>query len=99
MGDYGYFRGNRVKIGTCEDLYYLRADQAKDVNGGDVTGDWRPYRFRFPFPSEDAREPGSYDDPFRKLAIPGMQPPAKLASEHYPIQFRNEACGYNLCIP
>ena len=29
MGEYAKYAGERVKIGTCEDMYYLRDDQAK----------------------------------------------------------------------
>ncbi|MBA3354975.1 MAG: hypothetical protein H0U18_03355 [Pyrinomonadaceae bacterium] len=28
MGEYATFKGLSVKIGTCENMYYLRADQA-----------------------------------------------------------------------
>jgi hypothetical protein len=29
MAEYAFFMGERIKLGTCENLYYLRADQAK----------------------------------------------------------------------
>lgn len=54
MGEYATFRGQSVKIGTCEDMYYLRADQAHlvkptrgscDPRAADVQ---RAIRFRFP---------------------------------------------------
>ena len=47
MGEYAYFRGQRIKIGTCEDLLYLRADQAASVSRADTPLDWHGYRFRF----------------------------------------------------
>lgn len=27
MGEYATYKGQEIKIGTCEDCYYLRADQ------------------------------------------------------------------------
>ncbi len=36
MGEYAIYRGERIKIGTCEDMYYLRPDQVhlvKRVSG------------------------------------------------------------------
>jgi hypothetical protein len=59
MGEYARYNGSDIKIGTCEDMYYLRADQAHLVTAP-VDGMLDPIkyaaqiRFRFPFPEEDA---------------------------------------------
>lgn len=73
MGEYVLYRGEPVKIGTCENLYYVRhADFARMVAAGEVqpmSGNATPagyldgsFRFRFPFPDEDALTPFTYDD-------------------------------------
>ena len=41
MGEYAKYQGEEIKIGTCEDLYYLRADQAFKVEGIDNSLDPR----------------------------------------------------------
>lgn len=103
MGEYATYCGESIKIGTCESMYYLRADQARKVQakGGSVdpVRDAESIRFRFPFPYEDGITPGAFDDYDRKLALPGMIAPAKLADEHSIIQFVAQSHGYNLCIP
>lgn len=57
MGEYATTAsGETVKIGTCENLYYLRWDQHQQVipEAGQWSEDlYRAYRFRFPFPDED----------------------------------------------
>ena len=73
MGEYALYRGQPVKLGTCEDLFYVRyADFARMVAQGELEryiGNDAPesylsgvYRFRFPFPDEDAHQPFTYDD-------------------------------------
>lgn len=73
MGEYALYRGMPVKLGTCEDLYYVRyADFARMVAareleryiGSDAPAAYLDgsYRFRFPFPDEDDRKPFTYDD-------------------------------------
>lgn len=72
MGEYIKLDGELYKLGTCEDLYYVRFEQlaqwvcsgrAAYTPGNDQpanylgNGDQSPYRFRFPFPDEDGREP------------------------------------------
>lgn len=62
MGEYARYKGEEIKIGTCESMYYLRADQRHLVealpNNVDPVKDAGEIRFRFPFPDEDACEPG-----------------------------------------
>lgn len=100
MGEYADFNGQRIKIGTCESMYYLRADQRHLVSGGDlahVGADkyWQAVRFRFPFPDEDSIAPGNFDDFDRALTIRDM--PAPVDVNHGIRQFTTD--GYNVCLP
>lgn len=102
MSEMAMYRGTRIKIGTCEDMYYLRADQAHLVEkvpgsvDAQVDGKAGLLRFRFPFPDEDGTEPGRFE-PYNR-AVPVLCPmPADL--EHFSIQFIAQREGYNLCIP
>jgi hypothetical protein len=103
MGEYATYLGQSIKIGTCEEMYYLRADQAHKVyaesGNVDPIRDAESIRFRFPWPSEDSIAPGGFDDYDRKLSIPGMVAPAELAESHHPIQFVAQSHGYNVCLP
>lgn len=66
MGEYVKYKGNEIKIGTCENLYYtsyqkyeqaLKDGRLSEVEGNDSPTEYaKPdsgYRFRFPFPDED----------------------------------------------
>ena len=67
MGEYIRWKGERVKLGVCEDLFYVRRDDVRlMVEGGaeHVPGNAKPgeyldaslgWRYRFPFPDEDDR--------------------------------------------
>lgn len=102
MGEYAKYKGERVKIGTCENMYYLRYDQRHDVTP--LSGNVNPagperfaLRFRFPWPSEDGIEPGGNFEPFeRSVCVPGLAAPADV--EHHSVQFVAQA-GYNCCLP
>lgn len=102
MGEYATFKGEQIKIGTCEDMYYLRADQARLVSVNrshgdtDVIGCADAIRFRFPFPDEDHIEPGAFENYGRAVAVHGVQVPDGV--EHYNVQFSAQA-GYLLSIP
>lgn len=102
MGEYAKYRGESIKIGTCEDLYYLRADQAAQVvpepGSVDPVRERDGLRFRFPFPSEDDVRPGQFEDPWKGFRIPGWSIPSDWADGHGIVQFTATA-GYNLCIP
>jgi len=59
MGEYAKLKttGENVKIGTCENMYYLRfEDRYKVVYDLSFDG----CRFRLPFPDEDKEEIGNY---------------------------------------
>lgn len=100
MGEYAKYKGVSVKIGTCEDMYYLRADQARLVTPESSSVDPVKYakelRFRFPFPSEDGIEPGAFDDHAFGLRVFGATVPEGV--EHHAVQFRAEN-GYLCMLP
>ena len=56
MGEYAKHDGHEVKIGTCEDMYYLRLEDCRKVQP--IPNSLNPatcegLRFRLPFPDED----------------------------------------------
>ena len=67
MGEYAKRKsdGARVKIGTCEDMYYLRYEQrhlvAHESGNVDPARDPNGLRFRLPFPDEDHIQPGDFE--------------------------------------
>lgn len=101
MGEYAKVKGTgaHVKIGTCEDMYYLRADQAHDVwpedSSLDPVKEAEVLRFRFPWPDEDSQAPGDFEDPFRKLRVWGAEVPD---IEHGTVQFKADN-GYLVSLP
>lgn len=87
MGEYAKTAtGERVKIGTCEDMYYLRLEDANkviplsgNVNPATDTG----LRFRLPFPDEDSIEPGgNYEQYNRGLHLYKVVPDIGRDSTH-----------------
>lgn len=101
MGEYAKRTdtGTSIKIGTCESMYYLRADQRHLVqhepgnvnpNGADALS------IRFPWPDEDKIEPGNFENYGRSVAVDGVSIPANL--EHYTVQFSAHA-GYLVSLP
>jgi hypothetical protein len=104
MGEYANVRGSgeRVKIGTCENMYYLRWDQRSAVYGGDA-GQLRDpealavIRFRFPWPDEDGSAPGDFEDYGRGLRLNGLTVPAE-GVEHSTVQFKADN-GYLVSLP
>lgn len=102
MGEYAKFGGEQIKIGTCENMYYLRADQAHMVQA--VPGNVDPVkdagagiRFRFPWPDEDGHPPGSFERYERSAAIHGVPLPED-EFEHDSVQFTSQI-GFLLSIP
>jgi hypothetical protein len=88
MGEYAIYDGHEIKIGTCEDMYYLRPDQRHLVQSSTLR-DLTAIRFRFPFPDEDSRVPGDFDDHDRGLTVWGSTVPDGV--EHYLVQFKADA--------
>jgi hypothetical protein len=93
MGEYAKFCGQEIKIGTCEDMYYLRYDQAHLVSpmsgNVDPVRDRAGLRFRFPFPDEDSVSPGEFDNPFRSASV-YVDDVDWEGIDHHTIQFRND---------
>ena len=92
MGEYAIYNGQRVKIGTREDMLYLRWDQAHKVTP--VSDSLNPtdpkildvIRFRFPWPDEDNIAPGEFHDSDRGLRLDGFTVPAEV--KHGSTQFK-----------
>lgn len=102
MGEFAYYKREKIKIGTCEILYYLRYDQLHLItpdlpNNVDPTNPEQAKHlfFRFPFPWEDRDEPGSFE-PFRACPLPGYT--LDDEADHGSKQFRADG-GYLLCLP
>ncbi len=89
MGEYATYKGQQIKIDTCESMYYLRAEQAHQVKP--ERGSVNPVtqaehiRFRFPFPQEDGIEPGAFANFDYGLGVSGVDVPEGV--EHYTLQF------------
>lgn len=102
MGEYAKHNGEEIKIGTCEDMYYLRFDQRHKVQAlsgnVDPVADAGALRFRFPFPDEDGERPGDFHKHgyHRGITIHGATPSEGV--EHGHVQFVAQA-GYNVCLP
>lgn len=64
MGEYARRKSDNVeiKVGTCEDMYYLRYEDRHKVilDDGSSFGN----RWRLPIPEEDHIKPGDYDAPY-----------------------------------
>jgi len=102
MGEYADYKGQSIKVGTCEDMLYLRADQVGEVSNSQTDFTDREIlegiRFRFPFPDEDGTEPGGFDDPFRGFPLFGFEQPADV--EHGSAQFASTyRKGYLISLP
>lgn len=105
MRENAKYNGQVVKIGTCEDLYYLRYEDRQKVEpmpgSLDPSGDARfVCRFRFPWPDEDGiaapgmdNEGHDYD---RFVAVPGAEVPEGV--RHNSVQFKADA-GYLCSLP
>jgi hypothetical protein len=102
MGEYANYNGQQIKIGTCEDMYYLRFQQRHEVTSlsGNVDLEdpsiLQELRFRFPFPEEDSIEPGAFEDHNKSARVPDTYQPSDI--EHRTVQFsaRN---GYLVSLP
>jgi hypothetical protein len=75
MGEYAIRKADRteIKIGTCENMYYLRFEDRHKVQAlpgnVDPVRDAGLLRFRLPFPDEDDMLPGEYEDYNRGLRL------------------------------
>jgi hypothetical protein len=91
MGEYAKHNGKSIKIGTCEQMYYLRADQVHLITpepnsvNPQLKSTAEQIRFRFPFPSEDGTEPGGFEDHGRAHFVSGAEVPDGV--DHGSLQF------------
>lgn len=116
MGEYAIRKSDRteIKIGTCEDMYYLRYEDREKVSPRE--GSLDPaiidgLRFRVPFPDEDEVLPGEYDIYNRGLRLYQTVNPGTPSAWHQDfadestlkspgtIQLRHEASGLLLNVP
>ena len=80
MGEFAQLKRTRetIKIGTCEDMYYLRWEHrelVRPIHGNvDPADPALTLRFRLPFPDEDSVDPGAYTDHSRHILMPGYSP-------------------------
>jgi hypothetical protein len=102
MGEFAIYKDQRIKIGTCEDLGYLRAEQwslvTPELGNCDEATYLRQSRFRFPWPDEDEIEPGAFSDLDRSYAVHGLRPPDSVKGEHGRVQFTSSR-GYMCSLP
>jgi hypothetical protein len=91
MGEYASYNGERIKIGTCETMYYLRYEDRDKVTR--ESGSLDPSKehdlfWRLPWPDEDQDGPGGYEDCGRGLMLVGfedettMEDPGSLQMKH-----------------
>ena len=81
MGEYAIIieTDQEVKIGVCNEMYYLRFDDIEKVKYNDT---WRGQRFRLPYPNEDATDIGEYEPYDRyELLNAGYKPTKKMISK------------------
>jgi hypothetical protein len=103
MGEYAKYNGESIKIGTCEDMYYLRYDQLGlvkpesgnvDIRDSDIV---KQLRFRFPFPQEDDIRPGGFRDYSFGVRVPNSYVIPE-GVDHGHVQF-SAPNGYLLGVP
>jgi hypothetical protein len=110
MGEYAIRKsdGQRVKIGTCESMYYLRYEDRNKVThesgNVDPMKDAESLRFRLPFLDEDEIQPGDYEDHnrglrlYRASAVNGCSSDFEIEAEPGIMQLRHES-GLLLNVP
>lgn len=74
MGEYAERKidGQKIKIGTCENMYYIRYDDRHKVRPDNNSLDCSEEKnlfWRLPFPDEDNILVGGYKDSFRALRL------------------------------
>lgn len=83
MGEYvNHLSRGRVKIGTCENLYYVSFQKfasafeflkqaPNNATPEEYLKDGSGFRFRFPFPDEDTKGFGEINGPFNRSEVIG----------------------------
>jgi hypothetical protein len=113
MGEYAKYNGQEIKIGTCEEMFYLRYEDRTRVerlpNSLDPATETGLF-FRLPFPDEDAINPGSYavhnraadlwPDAEGKSFDPGDIEGAGIIQLHHPCGLLvNATCHHGMKLP
>jgi hypothetical protein len=99
MGEYIKHKGEIIKLGTCEDLYYVRyADLLEMVRSGEAEalgGNLAPiaylggaFRFRFPFPDEDGKPERYHPNGYHRGALVPWPEGVVLDPEHLPVHVK-----------
>ena len=81
MGEYAFYNGKQIKIGTCEDMMYLRYEdrnKVKPIEHNVDPANEHNLIFRLPYPDEDHLGPGNYDNPDRGIPLDGQFAPDGL---------------------
>lgn len=98
----GEYTASGLKMGTCEELMYLRASQRfgirpapGSVDPSSAAGE-RTSLFRFPWPDEDGTSVGAFDPPDRTLPVLGYAMPAE-GIEHGHVTLNGK--GLSLTMP
>jgi hypothetical protein len=103
MGEYAIYNNQSVKIGTCEDMYYLRHDQRHKVEPEEGSVDPVKHaaslRFRFPWPDEDGTAPGSFPPAYREVAIPDSFDAPTTGYDHYRVHFNEGVIQVSIPCP
>src|SRR3990167_5090600 len=108
MGEYAKYRGQEIKIGTCEKMYYLRYEdrnQVEPVEGCVNAAIEQNLYWRLPFADEDHIGPGGYRDHNRGYTLQGFDPqnlstnPGLIQLSHTSGLLVNVVCHHGLKLP
>ena len=107
MGEYAQYNGEKIKIGTCEQMYYIRFEDRDKVSHkpGNVDlsdpVDVGCLRFRVPFIDEDHILPGEYEDYNRGLRLYRGHEDFRPAETPEPgsMFFRHNEAGLQFSVP
>lgn len=67
MGEFGIYKQNRIKVGTCNFMYYCRYENRYQIDTLENNVDFHSEKnlyWRLPLVSEDALKPGEYGSGF-----------------------------------
>jgi hypothetical protein len=110
MGECATYKGEYIKIGTCENMYYLRyEDRLKVENPSFQVATEANLFWRLPFPDEDEIGIGHYEQHnkglrlWREIKTPGTQPDSHLNFEDSELEpgklQMSHKCGYLMSVP
>jgi len=81
MGEYAVYNGERIKIGTCESMYYIRYEDRNKVKPEPHSlnpNNQLDLFWRLPWMDEDQLGPGGYEYPCPGLRLIGFEDPGTL---------------------